>query len=80
MVVEAYPGELARMRCAIRTRDELLDFAPARPLALRDEVRLKGQRARCSTCQACPLIVKALQIMAPPAPEPASAVIFRLAG
>jgi hypothetical protein len=75
-----YPGELGRQRCATRTRAELLEYAPKRPLALRDELRLRGMLARCETCAACPLVIRTLTIMAPAKPEPASAQIFRLAG
>lgn len=78
--MEAYPGELARKRCAERTREELIAYQPARPLALRDEMRLKGMHARCSMCRACPNVVRALTIMLPAEPERPTAQIIRLAG
>ncbi|MDB5447222.1 MAG: hypothetical protein JWQ97_2539 [Phenylobacterium sp.] len=82
----AYPGEIARRRCADRTRIELLSYQPARPLALRDELRLRGMAARCSTCRACPGLVRTLAAMdagtAPApcaAPAECAAVVLRLA-
>lgn len=76
----AYPGELARIACAKRTRDELIEYGPKRPLALRDELRIRGMYDRCSTCRACPLTIRALEIMRPPSLEPTSAVVLKLAG
>jgi hypothetical protein len=61
----AYPGEMARRRCERRTRAELLAYQPKRPLALRDELRLRGMAARCATCRACAL-ERALAAMLPP--------------
>jgi hypothetical protein len=66
----AYPGELARRRCAARTREELLSYHPTRPLALRDALRLRGMAARCATCQACPRFVRTLKAMAADAQPP----------
>lgn len=60
-----YPGELARRRCARRTRIELASYHPQRPLALRDALRLSGMHARCATCRACPQVLAALAAMAP---------------
>lgn len=57
-----------------------MEYAPARPLALRDEVRLKGMQARCVACGACPLVVRALTLMLPAEPERPTAQIIRLAG
>ena len=74
-----YPGELARRRCAERTRADLIEYAPKRPLAGRDVARIRWQQDRCRMCNACPLIVRALDIMLPP-PEKPSAVVLRLAG
>ena len=82
----AYPGEIARRRCADRTRAELFSYQPARPLALRDELRLRGMAARCSTCRACPGLVRTLAAMAPApaappcaAPAEVAAVVLKLA-
>jgi len=78
--VEAYPGELARKRCAERTREELVAYQPARPLAFRDELRLRAMASRCGTCRACPNTLRALEAMLPPAPAEPCAQIIRLAG
>lgn len=75
----AYPGELARQHCASATRAEFIEYVPHRPLALRDETRLKWQNARCGRCGACPLMIRALAIMLP-ARERSEAVVLRLAG
>lgn len=77
---ETYPGELARKRCAKRTREELLEYAPQRPLLFRDELRIRAMRSRCEMCGACELVVRALKILSPPEPERPSAEIIRLAG
>jgi hypothetical protein len=79
-----YPGEFARLRCAVRTRAELVSYRPKRPLALRDELRLRGMAGRCCTCRACPAIVATLAAMvAAPAEagtaRPEAAVILKLA-
>ena len=79
-----YPGELARRRCAVRTRAELTSYRPKRPPALRDELRLRGMAGRCCTCRACPAIVATLAAMAPARAEATSAeaeagVILKLA-
>lgn len=71
--------ELARLRCQQRTREELLSYAPARPLALRDELRVAAMRSRCGTCGACPRTVATLNGLSPPAPV-AEAIVLRLAG
>lgn len=77
-----YPGQLARQRCANRTRAELMEYSPKRPLPLRDELRIKAMLDRCETCGACPIVIKSLTIMAPRAVEAgaAGAEIIRLAG
>ena len=80
MTRERYPGELERVRCAARTREELRSYAPKRPLEFRDELRIRGQYARCSTCNACPRTIRALAIMLPPEVVAVSAEIIRLAG
>jgi hypothetical protein len=59
--------EIARRRCAARIRAELFSYRPPRPLALRDELRLRGMAARCATCRACPATVRILAAMAPAA-------------
>jgi hypothetical protein len=73
-----YPGELERKRCAERTRADLIEYAPTRPISGRDEVRLRWQQDRCGTCRACPMLVRALGIMLP-AVEPPSAIVLKLA-
>jgi len=80
-MVPEYPGEMARRRCAKRTRAELLAYRPSRPLALRDALRLSGMQARCATCRACPKVVAALAAMAPAQSEaePPVAAVLRLA-
>lgn len=62
----AYPGELARRRCAKRTRAELVSYQPRRPLALRDALRINGMHARCGLCRACPKVLLTLAAMHPP--------------
>lgn len=73
-------GELARQDCANRTKEELIGYAPQRPLAQRDVWRIAGMRARCEACGACPQTIRALTIMSPPEPERPTAEIVRLAG
>lgn len=70
---------LVRMRCASRTRADLIEYAPKRPLSGRDQSKIRWQQDRCELCRACPLVMNALAIMLP-APVAASAVILRLAG
>jgi hypothetical protein len=74
-----FSGELARVRCSRRIREELIEYSPRRPLALRDQLRVAGTKARCTRCGACPLVIRALSIIAPAA-EPVSATIFKLTG
>jgi hypothetical protein len=73
------PWQIEAARCARRTREELIEYAPKRPLPLRDTLRLKVMQARCETCGGCPLILRALNIMLPEEEKP-SAQIIRLAG
>jgi hypothetical protein len=70
-----FSGELARVRCSRRTREELIEYAPRRPLAFRDELRVTGMKARCTRCGACPLMIRALAIMLPPPAEKPSNVV-----
>lgn len=70
---------VARLRCAARTREEMLTFSAPRPLSARDELRIRWQQERCGTCTACPLVIRALAIMLP-AVEPVSGIILKLAG
>lgn len=73
------PGQISQARCAKRTRAELIEYAPRRPLAFQDELQLRWMSKRCGTCRACPMVLQALSIMLPP-PELPSAVIIKLAG
>ena len=65
-MLAGYPGELARRRCAQRTRAELISYQPKRPLPFRDALRISGMYARCETCRACPKVLATLAAMAPP--------------
>lgn len=79
---QEYAGQAARQACAVRTREELLQYAPARPLPFRDELRVRGMHGRCELCRACPVVVKALAAMLPaPVEEKPTAVVlqFKLA-
>jgi hypothetical protein len=76
---ETHPGAMERKRCAERTYAALIEYAPKRPLADREALRLGWQKDRCGVCGACPRIIAALGLMMPAASE-ATAVILRLAG
>jgi hypothetical protein len=79
-MASAYPGELERQKCASRTREELIEYRPARPPSVEDRLQMSWMLARCSFCAACPMIVRALEIMSlAPKPEAADNII-RLAG
>lgn len=75
-----YPGGPQRRSCAARTRNEVAEMRAPRPLPFREELRIAGMLARCELCRACPSVMTALSIMAPPRPELATAEIIRLAG
>jgi hypothetical protein len=69
-------------------RAELAEYRPKRPLALRDELRIRRVLARCTTCGACPWVVGALTAMAPPVqareacdrrPAPTFGIVLKLA-